>query len=525
MKKSRSLADRYLAAPSAAPFCVSPEKFPALALAARIQPRLPIIPIMGLAVAAPTLVAATVVAHSAASERKRMTRDAIVTVPKTENSRSLADRYLAAPSAASTGASQKKFHAMIPQIETDAYVRTFAAHPTTRQLKWSRPLLTGTDQQTEIDLTRSKQTTNKFLTGARTHISLSRKRISNRELTMRRASASRARSATRGICSAFSNRELLGLEFPQLADNKRSHPVLIANFEPNDFRVVTPLGGMKHWRQMDYCKTFAGCKGARAVAAFLALATLLCTTTAYAQGAAPINAQAAPQPPCGGTEPVPAYASPNDPPNVKAWSKAELGRDWKPPACSGWTAVGFTALVTTAARFRFPEDVDGLLHHIGAISQLKGMRYWSNTHKRWQTLVVDAYALTGVQHSGREDFTFNELKAGKELYFLQVDNISGKAIYRLHIDEASRDRIVFDIENENTMRYFLVPVFHPGELQSIYFLDRESEHVWRYYSMLRMGKNANGMAAGNESSAINRAVAFYRWLAGIPTDREPPAAR
>ena len=34
-----------------------------------------------------------------------------------------------------------------------------------------------------------------------------------------------------------------------------------------------------------------------------------------------------------------------------------------------------------------------------------------------------------------------------------------------------------------------------------------------------------GMAAGNESSAINRAVAFYRWLAGIPTDQEPPAAR
>ena len=369
-------------------------------------------------------------------------------------------------------------------------------------------------------------------------------RISNRELTMRRASESRAsalRRATRGICSGNSNRELLGLESPQLADNKRSHPVLIANFEPNDFRVVTPLGGMKHWRQMDYDKTFAGRKCASHPAIILALAALLYPTQALAQsgslvnvrpgphlnaqGAAPINAQAEPQPPCGGTEPVPAYASLNDPPNVKAWSKAELGRDWKPPACTGWTAVGFAALVTTAARFRFSEDVDGLLHHIGAISQLKGMRYWSNTHKRWQTLVVDAYALTGVQHSGREDFTFNELKAGKELYFLQVDNISGKAIYRLHIDEASRDRIVFDIENENTMRYFLVPVFHPGELQSIYFLDRESEHVWRYYSMLRMGKNANGMAAGNESSAINRAVAFYRWLAGIPTDREPPAAR
>jgi hypothetical protein len=293
-------------------------------------------------------------------------------------------------------------------------------------------------------------------------------------------------------------------------------------------------GCMKAWRHVDYCRDFAGRKRvcAGVVAELFLLAVLLCGTQALAQSGSLINveaglqlsAQAGPQAPCG-TEPVPAYASLNDPPNVKAWGKTELGRDWKPPACTGWTAVGFTVLVTTAARFRHPEDADGLVHHIGAISQLKGMRYWSNTHKRWQTLVVDAYALTGVQHSGREDFTPDELKAGKELYFQQVDNLSGKATYRMHIDEASRDRIVFDIENVSTMHYFLVPIFHPGELQSIYFLDRESEHVWRYYSMLRMGKNANGMAAGNESSAINRAVAFYRWLAGIPTDQEPPAAR
>src|ERR1700735_5610837 len=32
------------------------------------------------------------------------------------------------------------------------------------------PFLTGSDSQTEIDVTHSKQTTEKFLTGARTHI-------------------------------------------------------------------------------------------------------------------------------------------------------------------------------------------------------------------------------------------------------------------------------------------------------------------------------------------------------------------
>jgi hypothetical protein len=62
-------------------------------------------------------------------------------------------------------------------------------------------------------------------------------------------------------------------------------------------------------------------------------------------------------------------------------------------------------------------------------------------------------------------------------------------------------------------------------MQSIYFLDRESDGVWRYYSIARTGRNASRLAAGHAASSINRAVAFYRALAGIPTDQEPPAAR
>jgi hypothetical protein len=167
-----------------------------------------------------------------------------------------------------------------------------------------------------------------------------------------------------------------------------------------------------------------------------------------------------------------------------------------------------------------------LLGHIGAISELAGMRYWSTTHKQWQTLLVDAYALTDSQPSRRrEDFTSAEMKEGKVLYFEQVDNLSGKGIYRMHIVEASASRLVFGVENVNTMRYYFVPILHPADLQSMYFLDRESDNVWRYYSIVRVGKNANGLITGNESSSVNRAVAFYRHLVGIPTTQEPPGAR
>lgn len=65
-----------------------------------------------------------------------------------------------------------------------------------------------------------------------------------------------------------------------------------------------------------------------------------------------------------------------------------------------------------------------------------------------------------------------------------------------------------------------MPLFSPGDIQSIYFFERESQDVWRYYSIVRTSKNASQLTAGNEASAINRAVAFYRYLAGIPTDKE-----
>jgi hypothetical protein len=236
-------------------------------------------------------------------------------------------------------------------------------------------------------------------------------------------------------------------------------------------------------------------------------------------------AQSGPRPPCG-NESVPPYPGLDDPAAVKSWRRSEVDRDWRPPACTGWAAVGFTTLVTTVARFRHTSEAEGLLRHIGAISELAGMRYWSTTHRQWQRLVVDAYALAGLRPSQRrKDFTSDEMNQGDVLYFEQVDNLAGGATYRLRIDEVSSDRLVFDVENVSTMRYFFVPVFHPGELQSIYFLDRESGDVWRYYSIVRTGMNTNHLITGNESSAINRSVAFYRHLVGIPTNQEPPAAR
>lgn len=240
---------------------------------------------------------------------------------------------------------------------------------------------------------------------------------------------------------------------------------------------------------------------------------LLCQANAYAQSS--------PQPPCGNTPTAP-FPELNAPASVQAWTKSD---DWKPPPCTGWTVPGFATVVTTAARVSTIANAADLLRRIGAISKLTGIRYWSTTHKQWRTLIVDAHAVTdGPQGQRREDFQPDELKEGKAFNFEQLDNLTGKAIYRMRIIEASTNRIVFGIENVSPIREHFLTIFHPGEMQTMYFLDRESEGVWRFYSILRTGKNASRLA-GNEASTINRAVALYRHFAGLPTDQEPPAAR
>jgi hypothetical protein len=236
-------------------------------------------------------------------------------------------------------------------------------------------------------------------------------------------------------------------------------------------------------------------------------------------------ADTGPLPPCGG-ESFPSYPDLDHAPVVKVWDRADLGRDWAPPACTGWSAPGFSTLIVTVARFRDTSGVEGLLRHVGAISQLTGMRYWSTTHKRWQALIVDASAVAGPANDRRrEDFSLNEISEGGTLYFQQNDNLTGRATYRMHVGSVAPERLVFETENISTIRYFLVPLFRPGEMQSIYFLEQESPGVWRYFNIARTGKNANTLAAGHDASSINRAVAFFRHWAGIPTDQEPPAAR
>ena len=233
-----------------------------------------------------------------------------------------------------------------------------------------------------------------------------------------------------------------------------------------------------------------------------------------------------PQPPCGSAA-VPAYSPPGVPPVVKVWHDGDLKRSgWKPPDCSGWAASSHSKLIVAlAGSFRFDGTADELVARIGAISTLRGVRYWSVTDKMWRPLVTDAWALSRPDpRSRRPDFLAAEMTAGSELYYWENVSRSGNIVHRMTVRERSPARAVIAIENLTPVRFFFVTLFEPGALQSVKFVELVSPGVWGFYLLTRTGERVSALAGGHEGSYVNRTVAIYRHLAGIPTDEEPPVA-
>jgi hypothetical protein len=233
-----------------------------------------------------------------------------------------------------------------------------------------------------------------------------------------------------------------------------------------------------------------------------------------------------PQPPCG-TQPYPILPAADAAPNAALWTGAAVGRSWTPPACTGWQVGATTFVIALSGHFGSASGAAGILAHIGMISALPAIRYWSVTDKKWNPLFTRATALGGPDaKSARADFMPAEFRAGGDLYFLSVDNrVGSNLVTRLHTTTAGPERIVVDTTNLSPLRWLGITIVPAGGMQTMYFLDRQMDGSWAFYSLTRI-QNASVLLSGLVSgpSYLNRAVAMYRYFAGIQTDRDPPVS-
>jgi len=233
-------------------------------------------------------------------------------------------------------------------------------------------------------------------------------------------------------------------------------------------------------------------------------------------------AEAGAQPPCGMAA-QPPYAPTGAAPAVLIWTAQAK---WVPPACTGWRSENAEVGTALAGSFRFDGSARDLVGRFGAISTLRGIRYWSVSDRSWETLVESATAVEDPdRRTQRRDFSTAEMTSGNVLYFVQRDNRSaGDVLYAMRVREAGPDHLRVDIENASTVRLFLFSLYKPGELQSSFFIDRLSPTIWGFYSLSRSLNTPSLMPGDPGRSSANRALAFYRHFIGEQTDHDPPAA-
>jgi hypothetical protein len=83
------------------------------------------------------------------------------------------------------------------------------------------------------------------------------------------------------------------------------------------------------------------------------------------------------------------------------------------------------------------------------------------------------------------------------MYFLQEDSrSSGPVVYQLRLLEDTPARLVIEVENVSPVRSFLLTLFHPGDLQFVYFLEARSPGLWALYSLLRTGRGLSSLGSG-----------------------------
>ncbi|HEY6979997.1 DUF6675 family protein [Reyranella sp.] len=231
-------------------------------------------------------------------------------------------------------------------------------------------------------------------------------------------------------------------------------------------------------------------------------------------------AAAGPRPPCG-VWPEPSFPAADNPPAPRLWHESELRQaNWSPAPCLGWE--GGTRLAgAIAGTFTFAGSMERLIERIGAFSRYRFIPYWSGTADDWRPLVREA-GLVGSDGaaSADADLAAGDIVPGRVYDYFQVD-AAGRTTYRLTVRARTADRLVLATENTSAIRLALLPLFDPGSLQSVMFLERAGRGLWHWYQAMRAGEGASLLALGNAQAYGNRLAAFYRYVArGTPSREE-----
>lgn len=209
------------------------------------------------------------------------------------------------------------------------------------------------------------------------------------------------------------------------------------------------------------------------------------------------------------------------------WLDHRYLETWQAAPCLAWTMKPATVLVAIAGRFEQSGTTRELLARLGAVSTHASIRYWSVSRQKWRPLLERNFALSAPNRNARrQDFTLDELEAGDQVLVLQDENGPARElIQRYSIIHRDAEKLIVRTTNLTRSKMMLATLFEAGGSDMQLWVEREAGKVWTYYSLTRLSGSSLLANPALERSYMNRAAAFFHFLAATPEELQSPAAR
>jgi hypothetical protein len=147
------------------------------------------------------------------------------------------------------------------------------------------------------------------------------------------------------------------------------------------------------------------------------------------------------------------------------------------------------------------------------VSAYPSIKYWSVSRQQWRPIATQANLVAPPASAAAGDF-----------YYSQRDDI-GMSTHLLRVVQRTPDRVLMVSQNTSAIHIAIITAFEPGSLQLAVFLDRAGPDLWHIYEITRVSTASSSLVTSSPGSYLNQLMAFQRYLAGTPTDAEPPLAK
>lgn len=148
---------------------------------------------------------------------------------------------------------------------------------------------------------------------------------------------------------------------------------------------------------------------------------------------------------------------------------------------------------------------------VRSISKMKGMQYYSNTRKKWETLYSDSYRIENSSSTEPVPDLLDGTADGQTMFAYMVEHSFGKGIYKIQYNENSR-AVAMRMENVSALNYGIIKAVNPGKLKIAINIIDDGDGYFVYIALCADTMKLSAFEKKMNKSFQSRLDAIFKWL-------------